>query len=222
MKKIITVTFTIFLFLNSCAQSKSKETFEGIITYNISVEVNTDNENYNEYQNQKYGNKLKLYISKDGSFKREFLNSGKKGFSFFTYNSLTNKSFIKWKNIDTIYSSNCAENVLQLIEEKDISNETIMGIECNGYYISGLEPKSGQIATLTYFYPKDKEYINPSFYKNYNDFFYNKVIEKMKSPFYKLIMEMGKYTVTFTIENIENKIIQEDKFNLPSNIPIQN
>ena len=92
MKKIITVTFTIFLFLNSCAQSKSKETFEGIITYNISVEVNTDNENYNEYQNQKYGNKLKLYISKDGSFKREFLNSGKKGFSFFTYNSLTNKS----------------------------------------------------------------------------------------------------------------------------------
>jgi hypothetical protein len=35
-------------------------------------------------------------------------------------------------------------------------------------------------------------------------------------------MDMGKYTVTFTIENIENKIIQEDKFNLPSNIPIQN
>ncbi len=107
-------------------------------------------------------------------------------------------------------------------EISHISNETIMGIECNGYYISGLEPKSGQIATLTYFYPKDKEYINPSFYKNYNDFFYNKVIEKMKSPFYKLIMDMGKYTVTFTIENIGNKIIQEDKFNLPSNIPIQN
>ena len=43
----------------------------------------------------------------------------------------------------------------------------------------------------------------------------------MKAPFYKLIMDMGKYTVTFEIERIEKSNVSSDITNLPKNIPIK-
>ncbi len=221
MKKLFLLLQAIGLFLSSCAQTKNQETFEGTITYKITVATNTDNVTYNDYQKQKYGDKVKVFISKDGSFKREFLTSGQKGFVFFSYNALTNKCFTKWKNIDTTYSSNCSENSLNLVEEKDLPSETISGQLCKGYFISGVDPRGGQLVSLTYYYPLDKEYINPTLYKNYKDFFYNKVIEKTKAPFYKLVMDMGKFIVTFEIEKIESGTISPDLISLPTNIPIK-
>jgi hypothetical protein len=221
MKNILLILVLNTILLSSCAQTKNQETFEGIITYKISVTTKTDNINYNEYQIQKYGDKLKVYITKDGSFKREFLTSGQKGFVFFTYNALTNTCYTKWRNIDTIYSSICSINSLSFKEEKDLTNETILGQSCKGYYISGIEPKSNQIVSLSYFYPTENQYINPTLYKNYNDFFYNKVMEKIQAPFYKLKMDMGKYIVNFEIEKIENEVINSDIIELPKNIPVK-
>ena len=221
MNKLLLLFPTILLFLNSCAQLTNKESFEGIITYKISVKANTENKIYNDYQKQKYGDVLKVYLSKEGSFKREYLTSGEKGFSFFYYDASTHQSYTKWKNIDTLYSFDCIENSLKLMEEKEIKSKTIMGQKCLGYFISGVDPKSGQPISLSYYYPTNKEYISPSLYENYNDFFYNKIIEKMKAPFYKLIMNMGKYIVTFEIINIQEKEIKKKQFELPPNIPIK-
>jgi hypothetical protein len=221
MKKLILFILPIIIFLCGCSQSKNQETFEGTITYNISVTTNTDNLTYNDYQKQKYGNKLKICISKDVSFKREFLTSGLKGFMFFSYDALTNIGFTKWKNIDTIYSSICSDNSLTLLEEKELAEENLLGQSCKGYFISGLDRKGGQLVSLTYFYPLNKEYINPKLYKNYKDFFYNKIIEKTQAPFYKLIMNMGNYIVTYEIEKIENGIVSSEILNLPANIPIK-
>jgi len=221
MKNICLLLPLIALLFCSCAQTKSRESFQGIITYKITITPETDNNNYILYQKEKYGDKLKVYFSKNGSFKREFLTSGQKGFSFFTYNALTNRCFIKWNNIDTIFSSSCSENSLTLLEEKDLANETILEQLCSGYFISGVDPKGGQSVSMKYYYPKDKEYINPNLYKEYNDGFYNKVIDKMKAPYYKLIMDMGKYTVTFDIEEIENSNVDSGIFNLPTNFPLK-
>jgi len=221
MKKTSFFILTIAIFLSCCGQTKKQDTFEGILIYKITVATKTDNANYNDYQKQKYGDKLKLSMVKDGSFKRGFLSSGQKGFVFFTYNSLTNKCFTKWRNIDTTYSSSCSENSLTFISEKDLPSENIYGQLCEGYFISGVDPIGGQPVSLTYFYPKDKEYINPALYKDYKDGFYNKVIEKMKAPFYKLIMDMGKYSVTFEIEKIESGTVSSDIINLPTNIPVK-
>lgn len=221
MKPTALLILAIILSLGSYAQTNKRDTFEGTITYKITITTKTDNENYNDYQKQKYGNKVKLTIAKNGSLKRDFLTSGEKGFVFFTYNASTNKCFTKWRNIDTIYSSSCAENSLTLISEKDLPSETIYGQSCKGYFISGIDPRVGQPVSLTYFYPKDKEYVNPALYKNYKDFFYNKAIDKMKAPFYKLVMDMGKYTVTFVIEKIENNKVNSDIINFPTNIPIK-
>jgi hypothetical protein len=221
MKYSSLLVLAIIFFLGSCAQTNKHNTFEGIINYKIIVTPKTDNLKYNDYQKQKYGDKLKITIAKSGSFKKEFITSGQKGFSFITYNALTNKSYAMWRNIDTIYSSSCAENSLTLLNEKDLPSENIYGQLCDGYNISGIDSIGRQPVSLTYFYPKDKEYINPILYKDYKDGFYNKVIEKMKAPYYRLIMDMGKYIVTFDIEKIEHTKVNPDNINLPSNIVVK-
>jgi len=201
--KTTSLLLLVTAFFLRCSQTKQQETFEGTITYKISVTANSENVNYNEYQIQKYGDKVILSIAKNGSFKRAFISSGQKGFDFFIYNSVTNKCYTKWRNIDTIYSSSCSENSLTLTSEKDLPSENINGQSCEGFFISGIDPRGGQPVSMTYFYSKDKEYINPTLYKDYKDGFYDKAIGKMKAPFYKLIMDMEKYTVTYDIEKIE-------------------
>lgn len=221
MNKTLLLIFIIIIFLGSCNQIKNQETFEGTITYNITVITNTKSKDYNNYQKQKYGDKVKIHISKNGSIKREFLTSGKNGFDFFIYDALTNSYYTKWKHIDTIYSFNCIENSLTFLEEKDVPEKSILGEMCKGYNISGFDPIGGQNVSLTYFYPLNKEYINPKLYKNYNDFFYNKVIEKIQAPYYKLIMDMDEHIVIFESEKVENDKISPIIFNLPTHIPIK-
>ena len=221
MKKKLIVFFLLSTLISICAQNKSKESFEGIITYKILFISKTNNVEYNDYQKQKNGEKLKIYILKNGSFKKEYLSSGEKGFDFIIYNSETNKSFVKWRNIDTTFISNCSENNLVLEEEKDLPIEKINGQECEGYFISGIESKSGQKIALKYFYPKNKEYLNPIFYKNFKDGFYNNIIEKIKSPFYKMITETKNYTVIFEIEKIEKTVINPKLIEVPSGIPLK-
>lgn len=221
MKPKLIAFFLISTLISSCAQNKNKESFEGIITYKVSFIPKTDNVKYNDYQKQKNGEKLKTYILKDGSFKKEYLSSGEKGFDFVIYNSKTNKIFAKWRNIDTTYTSSCSENNLVLEEEKDLPIEKIYGQECEGYFISGIEPKSGQKIVLKYFYPKNKEYLNPILYKDFKDGFYDKVTEKMKSPFYKMVIEMEKYTLIFEVEKIETTIINPKLLEIPKEIPVK-
>ena len=222
MEKKILVLFTILVFIASCAQKKKElESFEGIIVYKTIVTTKSDNANYNEYQKQKYGSQMKLHVSKNGNFKRDFVNSGSKGYDFFMFDVSTNKSYVKFRNIDTIYASKCSTNSLKFAEEKDLDNEEILGQKCKSYFIAGIEPQSSQSISLTYFYPIAAEYINSSFYKNYEDGFYNKVTAKMESPFYKLIMELGKSSVTFDIEKIEKTTVNVTLSDLPKNIPFK-
>ncbi|OYU82678.1 MAG: hypothetical protein CFE24_14565 [Flavobacterium sp. BFFFF2] len=220
MKTKLIAFILISTLISSCADNKNKESFEGIITYKISFFPKTNNAEYNDYQKQKNGSKLKTYISKDGSFKKEYLSSGEKGFDFVIYNSIKNKIFAKWRNIDTTYASSCSVNNLSLEEEKDLPIEKIYGQECEGYFISGTDPKTGQKIILKYFYPENKEYLNPIFYKNFKDGFYDKVTEKMKSPFYKMSVEMENYTVIFEVEKIEKTTVNPKLFEVPSGIPI--
>lgn len=219
MKFKLLLLIGIIFTLGSCAQSNKQKSFEGTITYKITVTTKSDNANYNEYQKQEYGDKVKITIAKNGSFKRDFLTSGTKGYALYDYNATTNTSFIKLRNIDTIYSENCTENSLEFVSEKDLPNETINGQLCEGYFISGIEPRGGQHISMSHFYPKDKEYIDPLLYKDYKEFFFNKIIEKMKAPFYKLIMDMGRYTVTYDIESIQNHKVNSYFINLPVNVP---
>lgn len=221
MRRSVLVLCTVLVVSSSCAQPKIQSSFEGIITYKVLVTTKAGMSDYGEYQRQKYGDMLKVSIAKDGSFKREYITSGQKGFSFFSYDASTNKLFTKWRNIDTVYSSSSYSNSMTLLNEKTLETEFINGQPCAGYFISAVEPRGGQTVSLTYYYPKHKEYINPELYKRYEDFFYNKVVERIKAPFYKLIMDMGNYVVVFEVEMIETKTIDPTIIKIPDGVPVK-
>ena len=221
MKTKLIAIFLITTLLSSCAQNKNNKSFEGIITYKVTFIPKTDNTEYNDYQKQKNGEKIKTYILKNGSFKKEYLSSGEKGFDFVIYNSISNRSFAKWLNIDTTFTANCSENSLVLENEEDLSTENIYGQKCKGFLISGIDPNIGQKIKLKYFYPLNKEYLDPTLYENFKDGFYDKITEKMKAPFYKMEMEMEKYIVIFEVEKIEKVNVSQNLIDIPKAIPIK-
>jgi hypothetical protein len=215
------LSISIVLFLCACSPSEKRKSFEGIITYNISFAPKTGNEAYSAYQKQKFGDSLKLYISRSGSFKREYPSGGDRGYDFNIYGQAINKIYYKWRNIDTVYGYDVSKNSLKFNKDADLAAEVINGIKCNTYQISGIEPLNGQPVTLTYYYPTDKEYIDPKLYSNFKDFFYNKIISKIKAPYYKLVMDMGSYVMTFTMTNIESKDLPEAIFSMPAGVPLK-
>ncbi len=222
-RKIPLVLFVIIYLTTSCAQTKKQASFEGIVTYKITVNtIQSKNTFYQKYQNQKFGQEMKFYILKDGSYKKEFTSSGEKGFEYSIYDAKTNINYTKWKNIDTLYTYNCSTNAIELSKENDLPNEFISGQNYKGYFISGIETISKQNVSMTYYYNSENPFVQPELYSNYHDFFYNKVMSKLQSPFFKLIMDLGKYSVTYEMTNIERKTLSSLIIPIPKNFPIKN
>ena len=221
MKKV-TIFITLFGFvINSCKQPAKKKNFEGIIYYSIIFTPKSPiNNNYTLFQKSRYGDVMKLYVSSTGDFRREFPNSEGSGFQSILYKTATNKHLMQWRNNDTIYASTAAVNSLKFVSEEQLPDENIKGHLCKCYTVWGVITKNRQPVSFTYFYPADKEYIDPDLYKNYNDFLYNKAISKMKAPYYKLIMDMGKYSITLVMESIEAATLDSDIFKNPAIYPV--
>ncbi len=204
-----------FIFLLTCSmRTNTQESFEGVLTYKITFTPKNPNEKYNEYQRKKYGDTLNLYISKNGDYRREYPTSGEMGFDYYIYLTQANKAYLKWRNQDTLTPFDCSKNSLQLKSETEKPVQTIHGVACKGYCIS-LVDSSGrppQVAILTYYYPTNKEYLDPSLYKNHNEFFYNKIMSKIQAPYYKHILDMGRYEIAFELVKTEKKKLPEELF----------
>jgi hypothetical protein len=208
------------VFLN-CGNTQVRHSFEGEITYKISFLAKSANENYLAYQKQKYGDSLRLTICNDGAFRRDYFTSGPTGFDFYIYDPKSNMSYVKWRNIDTIYSFSCALNSLDSTNASDLQDQVILNEMCSGYMISGKDSKGGQSVSLSYYYPNNKEYINPAPYANFKDFFFDKITARMQAPYYKLLMNMTSYEVTFEAVAINEMNTTSSKYELPSGIPIK-
>ncbi len=82
---ILTIILFAFSLLNS--QEKQRKSFEGVIKYNITFVSKTDDKEYIKYQKQKFGDKMDLYVYENGSFVKEYSNTGNEGYQFVFYNS---------------------------------------------------------------------------------------------------------------------------------------
>jgi hypothetical protein len=212
MNHILIVISFIFVFIFSISYSQERETFEGTIKYHIAFEPNINDSAYSNYIQSKFGDLVETKISKNGSFLRSYKTTSSRGYDFVFYNSKTNILFTKYKNIDTLIQWDCSENGLNLISEQSLKDTTLFNTICAGYKITGIDPKGGQYASLIYYYPKNKEYINPKLYSSYNDFFTNKTSQLMKSPFYLLIMDLEYFKLSMSIEKVTQEKIDLDEY----------
>lgn len=209
--KINILTIVLFTFSLLNCQEKHRKSFEGVIKYNITFVSKTDDKEYINYQKQKFGNKMNLYIYENGSFVKEYLSTGIKGYQFVSYNADKQKVCAKWKNLDEVHCSSPFSNSTSLVNEKELPSEKVLNENCKGYVISMIEQKSGQEISLSYFYPENDLYINPELYTNFKDGFYNIAMQKMKAPYYKFIMDMGKYQIIYEAEKVEKMRLDKTK-----------
>jgi len=221
MKTFLSFILALIFFLGSCKRHAKKENFEGVILYSITFTPNSGlSDRYVQFLRSRYGDSMKLFVSHTGDFRQEFPYSDSNGFRSMLSLATKNRQFMQWRNTDTTYTTNSVTNSLEFVSEEELPGQNIKGQSCKCYAIAAVEAKGRQPVSLTYFYPADKEYINPDLHRNHNDFFYNKVIAKMKAPYYKLVMDMGKYSITLTMESIQATKVDPDIFKEPTSYPV--
>ncbi|MBC7425970.1 MAG: hypothetical protein H7321_05495 [Bacteroidia bacterium] len=218
--KFIYLTITSCIILSGCSNDQ-KESFEGIITYKISVTGFSGDSAYDKDISKRFGKEMKFYITKNGNNKTVYKDAGKMGYEYSIYNQKENKAYVKLVSFDTLISTDCSKNTLKFYDENNVSNETINNVICKGFYMTGIDSLAKRKVTLTYFYPEKNEFIDPLFYQKYKIYFYDKVIAKIKGPYYKMIMDTGEYQVTYELVNIEKKQLDKSIFDL-SGIPVIN
>jgi len=215
--KLITLLITFLIITSFTFDEKS---FEGIITYKTEIMFKKENVQYRAYFEQKFGDTLKVFYNEKGDIFKQFFNTGERGYDFNLYLNSNNHYYAKWKNLDTIYHYNVSEQTLEFVKKSKGRSETILGKECNYLQIEGFEPNGKQSVIQKYIY-NGYPYLDPELFRNFEDFYFNDLIDKAKSPFMKMELDLGDYIVTYTAIKIEQIELNNSIFKIPYNVPLK-
>ena len=182
---IISCLLTASIF--SACKLQEKQSFEGIIVYHIDVKSNTPNISTENLQKM-FGKRMALSIqgnnyrmSYDGlDLKEEF------------YLGATNKQYTLRNGIDTLFTTNCAEEKRQLVSTiAPLKTAVIMGHTCH-------EIINNLGTSQNHYWFDPGIYINPSNFKNHKFGYFNVYYNKAKSPYLKYVYN-GASTLPYDI-----------------------
>jgi len=209
MKIILLYLSTIFISYNSYAQ----KSFEGSIKFKI--EITTEGENKVEAKkklDEKYGDSLLVSYSKLGYMKRQYLNS--KGYDFQIYYPEKGVLYLKDKRSNTMDSLDVKTNsIVKLISKKKVSNETIIGLDCECYEYVGISKYGGNV-TLNYCFSKETTSVDYTVFKNHTDFFIADYFKSSKKPYLKFSLQTDTFKVTQVATEINEKNIDINFFEI--------
>ena len=204
----------VFLLITISSLGQTQNSFEGIITYKVSVNFIENDSPDKEYFEQKYGDTLKVYFNKNGDIFKKIIGSGEYGYDFNLYLNRENNYYAKWKNLDTLYYYNVSEeNLTELSRETGRIDDKI-----NYFKIKGIEPNSRQIVTQKFYYT-GSPYLNGKLFQKFSDFFTDEYYQLSNSPFLKLELDLGNHIITYEAVKIESKKLDDSIFTFPSSIP---
>ena len=201
-----------------CFNLYSQNLFEGKIYYKVETELKYENNRYNNYLSNKWGDTLVVYHSKDGFQKREYKNSKPYGFEYQIYNPKKNIYYGKWNSNDTVYYYECSETVTELTEIR--KSEDKMGFSGNWNSV-----------TMKFYYTQNDEYVeakyffdrrikmNPINYERFKDFHFNILYKEIKSHIMQWSLDMDLVKVTFEAVKVEEMKLSKKIFNLDENLP---
>lgn len=229
MIKFIPIAIIFFLVgCNTNQQEKSEtdldstiKSFEGIITYDVSIEVKDSflAVNNAQYYQELYGNKAIIYINDDGSIFRRFPNSGSDGYYSRGFNVEQNVIYEEFMNYDSVLIWNAAQSEWVLVNKEEGELDTICDLPCTSIKYAGYE-KGGDGDTLSfkYFYSSNL-YLNPEPYKNWKENFSGEILQIMKSYMLSYEVSNPTYTLRMRAVNIEHQEINDTLFDLPTHKP---
>lgn len=207
----ILTAIAMILFIMSYAQ----RIFEGVITYQVKVELKDKNYPYNDYLKEKYGKTLKLYVDKNGNQKREYFGSGSSGLDWAIYQREKNEYYSKWNSMDTVFYYNCGQAVTNFKSIENGNDINILGKNCKTIVVKSFEPKEKENIVQMFSYSEDLQVSNNA-YSDFKDGYLDKVYETMKSHWLKWVFEQKHISVTFEAIKIELMELDQDKFKIPS------
>lgn len=207
MKHILSVLlFTTYFIV------MSQPNFEGMITFKIDIDISkTAPKDMLSRLFFKYGDSMQMFYSKEGNFKRKFINSNKYGgLDYQTYNADDEKLFIKDKDAELVKTNDVSVNTLKLISFNQIENEFIVNLDCECYQYVG-QAANKKMVTLQFCYSSLMNKINVAAFEKYNDFFVNDYFKKAERPYLKYSMTLDDFSLKFTAVKIENTDLKKFK-----------
>ncbi|WP_027880796.1 hypothetical protein [Mesoflavibacter zeaxanthinifaciens] len=202
-----------FLILTSCS-SNGQNNFEGIIKF--STEITTTElapDGFQKQLNDKYGDSLLMYYSRNGNFRRIHLNSAEFGADSQFYFRNKAKLYFTNKNSSQIDSLDTKVNSLKLLKKGKIENQKIMDLDCECYEFKAIS-KYNQNVTLNYCYNSESPEINPELYSDHNDFYLNEYYEFAKRPYLKFSIKTEEFKITYLATELTEKEIGKEIFEL--------
>jgi hypothetical protein len=188
MKRLTIIALVLLLF--SC-----RSTFNGKITYNITIVSNDGDKDWFDYYKNKYGDTLVIDYQKNGDMKRVHKNgtldyqlySADDGAIYFVYHN---------SKIDTFP---CVDFTLNRIYKKKVENEEIAGINCKCYEILSTGKKYGDTVLIEACYPKKKKelFVKHKLYKSYQDYYIYELFKENKTPYLKYYIHYPKITIKY-------------------------
>ncbi|MEL7118516.1 MAG: hypothetical protein AAFO07_03725 [Bacteroidota bacterium] len=218
-RPVVHLTTFVLIFLIFNLTSYSQKAFEGIIDYKIEVKLKKLDHLYNEYYAQKYGDTMRVYISKNGSMKREYLGSGEMGYDWAIYRQDKNEFYAKWKSMDSIFYYNCEEVMTELKSFEAGPIKQILGRDCRSIIIEAFEPIE-EVSVIQKFYFSGEEYIQDGTYDKFKDGYLDKFYSTSGAHFLEWELEQNFIIVNFEAISIERKKIGKEIFKIPNGIEL--
>ncbi|CAN1546669.1 hypothetical protein MCEGE10_01991 [Flavobacteriaceae bacterium] len=199
------------LLIFTCYNAEAQKNFEGLVKF--STHISTTNiapQDFKKDLDEKYGDSLIMYYSVNGNFKRVHKNTAKFGADSQLY--IANKGVLYLQNKrNEIDSLNVKINSLQLLSEKKIANETIMGLDCNCYQYLATSMYQ-QNVILTYCFNKKTPKINEELYSKHTDFFLYNFYKLAKRPYLKFSIQTEEFNITYLANELKSQSLSQDLF----------
>ena len=202
MNRLLQLLLLFFILSNL---SYGQDSFEGLIKFSTNIKLLKNAPSVYNNLPETYGDSLIMHYSANGDFKRMHLNSADFGNGTQDFNAKNGLLIFTRKNgeKDTL---NVTKNLIKLKRKTKISNEKIMGKDCECWEYLTLN-QDGDYAILNYCFNLNTPKINPLLYSMHHDFFLYDFYELSKRPYLKFSLETKYFILTYTADKlIEGKL----------------
>lgn len=205
---IIRISLFILIIVSGLtAAGQGQKYFEGEITYQFTFKADRVPDAA-KLLSPYLGEGSILYF-KEGNYRHEFIGGL---LEFDLYNKEANKIYLKKRNNDTIFWTDCGlrGDTIQKFSYSP-KTDTIIGIVCDRLVIQ-YKGKSE-----THFYNSDSARINPAWFENFklNDEYL--VDKKEQSIYLKGEHSFERFTLIETATKLSAENVNDEKFKLPAN-----
>ncbi|WP_282043074.1 hypothetical protein [Winogradskyella flava] len=208
---MIRLIILTFLILKSCI-SNGQNNFEGIIKF--STEITTTElapDGFQKQLNDKYGDSLLMYYSKNGNFRRVHLNSADFGTDSQFYMNNNGKLIFTHKNSTQVDTLDVTQNSIRLLRKNKVESQNIIDLECDCYEYKATSDDIQNI-TLNYCFSPKTAKLNPEFYSKHNDFFLNDYYSLAQRPYLKFSIETEFFKITYLATELTEREIDKNVF----------